>query len=140
MALSLITRTTEPDIVDHRTSGRITLGRESSQIEAHVVKLLNQGTRKLVIDLAKVDYIDTTGIGIIAYCFGKITQAGATCRVAGARGLVMDLFRITRLDSVIQFLPDVASAARAWRRRFRTHQAAPAPERTCRFYRQDAIS
>jgi anti-sigma B factor antagonist len=92
-------------------TGRITLGRESSQIEAQIVKLLQEGARKLVIDLSKVDYVDSTGIGIIAYCFGKITQAGATCRVAGAKGLVMDLFRITRLDSVIQFFPDAESAS-----------------------------
>ena len=30
--------------------------------------------------------------------------------VAGARGLVMDVFKLTRLDSVIPFFPDVASA------------------------------
>jgi anti-sigma B factor antagonist len=126
MVLSVITRTIEHDIVILELTGRITLGRESSQIEAHVVKLLNQGARKLVIDLAMVDYIDSTGIGIIAYCFGKISQAGATCRVAGARGLVMDLFKITRLDSVIQFHPDVASAsASLCEDASPTHQAAP---------------
>jgi anti-sigma B factor antagonist len=111
MVLSLTTRTIEPDVVVVELTGRITLGRESSQIEAQVVKLLQEGKRKLVIDLSKVDYVDSTGIGIIAYCFGKITQAGATCRVAGAKGLVMDLFRITRLDSVIQFFPDAESAS-----------------------------
>jgi anti-sigma B factor antagonist len=126
MVLSVTTRTNEQDIVILELTGRITLGRESSQIEAHVVKLLNQGARKLVIDLAMVDYIDSTGIGIIAYCFGKISQAGATCRVAGARGLVMDLFKITRLDSVIQFHPDVSSAcASLCQDASPTHQAAP---------------
>jgi anti-sigma B factor antagonist len=110
MILSLTTRKNEPDVMVVELVGRITLGRESSQIEIQVVKLLNEGIRKLVMDLSKVDYIDSTGIGIIAYCFGKITQAGASCRVSGARGLVMDLFKITRLDSVIQFFPDVDSA------------------------------
>jgi anti-sigma B factor antagonist len=110
MVLSVTTRKSEPDVMVVELTGRITLGRESAQIEVQVVKLLNEGARKLVIDLAMVDYIDSTGIGIIAYCFGKITQVGAVCRVAGAKGLVMDLFKITRLDSVIQFYPDTASA------------------------------
>jgi len=91
-------------------SGRITLGRESGQIETNVVKLLGEGVRNIVFDLSKVDYIDSTGIGMIAYCFGKITQASAQCRVCGAKGLVLDLFRITRLDSVIQFFPDATGA------------------------------
>lgn len=110
MVLSLATRKCGDDISVVELAGRITLGRESGQIEAALVKLLDEGTKKFVIDLAKVDYIDSTGIGRIAYCFGKITQAGAQARVSGARGLVMDLFRITRLDSVIRFLPDVDAA------------------------------
>jgi anti-sigma B factor antagonist len=111
MALSLTTRKSEPNIAIIEIAGKITLGRESSQIEAQVVKLLAEGERNLVIDLSKVDYIDSSGIGIIAYCFGKISQAGGRCRVSGARGLVMDLFRITRLENVIQLFPDAASAS-----------------------------
>ena len=110
MGLSLTTRKCEPDITVVELTGRITLGKESGQIETNIVKLLNEGVRKIVIDLSKVDYIDSTGIGIIAYCFGKISQVCAESRVCGASGLVMDLFRITRLDSVIQFFPDVNSA------------------------------
>jgi anti-sigma B factor antagonist len=115
MGLSLTTRKCEPDITVVELTGRITLGRESSQIETNVVKLLNEGVRRFVIDLTKIEYIDSTGIGIIAYCFGKISQAGAESRVSGATGLVMDLFRITRLDSVIQFFPDVPSACESFK-------------------------
>jgi anti-sigma B factor antagonist len=110
MTLSLTTRKHGEDIVVMELSGRITLGRESGQIEARMIKLLDEGTRKIVIDLSKVDYIDSTGIGKIAYCFGKIAQSGAQARVSGARGLVMDLFRITRLDTAIRFFPDVNTA------------------------------
>lgn len=110
MTLSLTTRKHGADIVVVELSGRITLGRESGQIETRILKLLEDGTRKIVIELSKVDYIDSTGIGKIAYCFGKITQSGAQARVSGAHGLVMDLFRITRLDTAIRFFPDVGSA------------------------------
>jgi anti-sigma B factor antagonist len=114
MVLSLTTRKCEPDITVIELSGRLTLGRESGQVETNVVKLLKEGVRKIVIDLTKIDYIDSTGIGIIAYCFGKITQAGAEARVSGAAGLVMELFRITRLDKVIRFFPDVAGACESF--------------------------
>jgi anti-sigma B factor antagonist len=110
MMLSLTTRRYGNEISVVELAGRITLGRESGQLETVLVKLLDQGVKKFVIDLSKVDYIDSTGIGRIAYCFGKVTQGGATARVAGAKGLVMDLFRITRLDSVIRFFPDAESA------------------------------
>jgi anti-anti-sigma factor len=61
--------------------------------------------------LSQVTYIDSTGIGVIAYCVGKIAQKGVRGAVAGARGLVMDVFKLTRLDTVIPFFPDVASAS-----------------------------
>jgi anti-anti-sigma factor len=66
-----------------------------------------------VIDLSQVGYVDSTGIGVIAYCFGKISKKGAHAAVSGARAMVMDVFRLTRLDSVIPCFPDVSSACEA---------------------------
>jgi anti-sigma B factor antagonist len=108
--LSLETRQIEPGVTVIELGGSITLGRESGHIEAAVLKALSEGGQKLVIDLSKVSYIDSTGIGVIAYCFGKISQKGAHAAVAGAQGLVFDVFKLTRLDRVITFFPDVASA------------------------------
>ena len=110
MMLSLTTRKVGTEIAVVELAGQITLGRESGQIETVILKLLGEGARNIVIDLSKVDYLDSTGIGKIAYCFGKISQTGAQARVSGARGLVFDLFKITRLDSVIRFFPDADTA------------------------------
>jgi len=113
MLLSLTTRICDPGITVIELSGRITLGRESSQIETAVLKALSDGMQRIVVDMAGVTYIDSTGIGIIAYCFGKISQKGAQGAVAGAKGLVLDVFKLTRIDSVVKFYPDVASACEA---------------------------
>jgi anti-sigma B factor antagonist len=110
MALTVETRKCEPGIHVIELAGRITLGQEKGQIEAAVLKALKEGAKKLVFDLSQVAYIDSTGIGIIAYCFGKISQQGATAAVAGADGLVKEVFKLTRLDNVIPFFPDIVSA------------------------------
>jgi anti-sigma B factor antagonist len=111
VVLSLETRQIEPGVTVIEIGGTIALGRESGRIEAAVLKALNEGEQKVVLDLSQVTYIDSTGIGIIAYCFGKIAQKGMRGAVAGARGLVLDVFKLTRLDTVIPFFPDAASAA-----------------------------
>jgi anti-sigma B factor antagonist len=113
MVLSIATRKYGNDISVVELAGRITLGRESGQIETTIVKLIDEGVKKFVIDISKVDYIDSTGIGRIAYSFGKITSAGAQARVSGAKGLVMELFHITRLDSVIKFFPNADAACQS---------------------------
>jgi len=111
MALSLETQSYRPDVTVLILSGRLTLGQERGQLESTVLKVLNEHVRKLIFDLSRVDYIDSTGIGVIAYCFGKISQQGGHAAVAGANGLIKEVFRLTRLDNVISFYPDVAAAA-----------------------------
>ncbi len=114
MVLSLTTQKREPDITVVEISGRITIGRESGQIDAAVLHALNEGARKIVVDLAQVSSIDSTGMGIIAYCFGKASQASAQFHVAGAHGRVMEVFQITHIDQVIRFFPDIDSAIEAF--------------------------
>jgi anti-sigma B factor antagonist len=115
MVLSVTSRECKPDVTVIELSGRVTLGRESGQVEAAVMKAIEDGARKLVIDLDAVSYIDSTGIGIIASCFSKISRIGGEARISGAQGIVLDVLRITRLDSVIRFFPDADAACASLR-------------------------
>jgi anti-sigma B factor antagonist len=114
MLLSLTTETRPPGIAVIKISGRIALGVDRGQIEEAVVGALKRGVQKIVVDLHQVSYIDSAGIGIIAFCFGKASQAGAQFTVAGADGRVMDVFGITKLDQVVTFFPDVDAACAAF--------------------------
>jgi anti-sigma B factor antagonist len=114
MILSLTTRSCEPGVTVIGVNGRLALGRESGQIEAAVQRALDEGVRRIVIDLSEVAYIDSTGIGIVTYSFNKITQCHAACAVVGAHGLVAEVFRITHLDTVIPFYPDLDAACAAF--------------------------
>lgn len=116
MVLSLTVGKREPDITVFEISGRITIGRESGQIETALIKVMNEGARKMVFDLSHVTFIDSTGIGIIAYCFGKVSKAAGQLHVAGASGKVMEVFAVTHIDKVIRFFPDVNSACEAFTR------------------------
>jgi anti-sigma B factor antagonist len=113
MILTLTTHTHEPGIIVIEIDGRLAIGRESSRLEAAVVRALEDGTRRIVLDLAQCASIDSTGIGIIAYCFGKASQAGALLHVAGASGRVREVFQITHLNEVIGFFSDVDSACKS---------------------------
>lgn len=113
MLLSLATTTREPGILIVSITGRIALGVAKGQIESAVLGALKEDVRKIVIDLAHVSYIDSAGVGIIAFCFGKATQVGAQFVVAAADGRVKDIFRMTRVDQAVRFFPDVESACMA---------------------------
>src|ERR1700681_2792002 len=90
--------------------GRIALGRDSNHIEPEVVGAIEAGAKMVIMDLTAVSHIDSTGIGVMAYCFGKATQACMEFRVSGARDSVLNVFQVTRLVHVVPFFPDLDSA------------------------------
>jgi anti-sigma B factor antagonist len=86
---------------------------DSNAVEDLIARLLQEGRRKFVVDLSGVTHIDSTGIGKFIASLGKVGQAGGTLVMAGAAGMVREGFRVTRLDRVFRFYPDVESAIAA---------------------------
>lgn len=113
MLLTIATRACESGIMVVELTGRVTLGRESTHIEDTVVKAIAEGARKIVLDLSGVRYIDSSGLGIIALCFGKMSKTGGRLFVAGATGVVLEVLQMTHLDSVIPCSPSVDEACAA---------------------------
>ena len=91
-------------------NGRVAIGEASRRIEPEVVAAIDAGAKMVVVDLTGVSYIDSTGVGIMAYCFGKAVQNGADLRITGAQERVLNVFKITRLIHVVPFYPDMNAA------------------------------
>ena len=101
----------EPDIVVVRIAGRITLGRECQQVEWAIDELIRNSRKKVVFDLSELEYVDSTGIGIIVMCSGKMSAAGGELRLASLQPRVAELMRVTKLDRIMIFYPTAAAAA-----------------------------
>jgi anti-sigma B factor antagonist len=100
----------EPDITGISCSGRFTLGTRLSETEAVVQTLLDQGVRKLVLDLTHVDFVDSAGLGIIMRMFGEIADRGGQFRIAGPRDQVRRLFDITHTSAILSVDPDLVTS------------------------------
>ncbi len=103
----------KPGVALVTVSGKVMLGAEPAVIEETIARLLARGDRKIVVDLSGVSHIDSTGIGTFIASLGKVSQAGGALAMAAATGVVREGFRITRLDRVFRFYPDVESALKA---------------------------
>ena len=103
-------RELSPNTVLITLSGAVMRGSESQQVEDLVGQLLGQGCRDFIFELSGVTRIDSTGIGRFISSFDKINQAGGRLHMAGATGHVRECFRVTRLDTVFPFYPDVEAA------------------------------
>jgi anti-sigma B factor antagonist len=82
------TRNIEPDITVYAISGRLNLGNSLMTIENSIKRLIDEGVKKLVVDLGGLNFIDSSGIGMLVTCCGHMEQRGGRMRVAGAQGPV----------------------------------------------------
>jgi anti-sigma B factor antagonist len=108
------TRQVEPDLTVVELTRHLNLGNELMSVEAAVKRLIDEGARKLVFDLTKLDYIDSAGIGMLVGCNGQMNRAGGKMRVAGAQGAVAKAFGVVHMDRITSLDPDVDTALRSF--------------------------
>jgi len=113
MLLNIVERSVEPDITVLELTGRLALGRESQRVETLVEELVKKRAGKVVLDLTGVEYIDSTGIGIIALASGKLRGAGSTMALVAPEGRVLQMIKLTQIDAILTVHPTVAAAAAA---------------------------
>jgi anti-sigma B factor antagonist len=93
-------------------SGKLLMGNDSRQVEWTVAELLKQGTKKIIFDLSRLESIDSTGVGILVMCEGRVRHAGGEVRIAGPVGLVHDTLVMTHVDRLMRFFPTASEATR----------------------------
>jgi anti-anti-sigma factor len=105
-------RTIEPGITVFAISGRLNLGNGLQTMESTIKRLIAEGARKLVIDLAGLHHIDSSGIGMFMMCNAEMEKSGGRMCIAGASGLVARSFHLVHLQRVVGVEADVESACR----------------------------
>ena len=106
------TRRVEPDVTVVELSGHLNLGNELMSVENAIKRLIEEGARKLVIDVTKLEYIDSAGIGMLVACNGLMDRAGGKMRVAGAQGTVAKSFEVVHMDRITSLDADADAACR----------------------------
>jgi anti-sigma B factor antagonist len=90
-------------------SGRITLGEGSVTLRDTVRELLSKGNKKIVLNLADVNYIDSSGIGELVSAFTTTKNQG------GELKLLHDLLQITKLYTVFDVKDDETAAVKGFK-------------------------
>ena len=74
-----------------------------------VVQVVQGGERRLLLDLADVEFLDSSGLGSLVSILKALGSQG-TLAVCGAKGPVLSLFKLTRMDKVFAIHADRAEA------------------------------
>jgi anti-sigma B factor antagonist len=106
------TRHVEPDITVIELSGRLSLGNALLAIENSINRLIEDGTRKLAVDLTGLNAIDSSGIGVLVSCSAQMERSGGQLRIAGAQGAVAKTFEMVHMGRIAALDPDIESCCR----------------------------
>ena len=91
-------------------SGRITLGEGSVTLRDAVQDVLSKGSKHILLNLADVDYIDSSGIGELVSAFTSVKNSGGELKLLHLTKKVHDLLQITKLYTVFDVKDDEAAA------------------------------
>ncbi len=90
------------DIVILDLKGKITLGEGDELLKDKVNSLVNQGHRKIILNLAGVPYIDSAGLGEVVRTYTTVSRQGGSLKLLNLTKRITDLLSITKLLTVFE--------------------------------------
>lgn len=89
-------------------SGRITLGEGCTQLRELIRDQLSKGNKNVLLNLADVSYIDSSGIGELVSAYTAVSNQGGQLKLLNLTKKVHDLLQITKLYTVFDIHDDEA--------------------------------
>ncbi len=91
-------------------SGKITIGEGDVALRNAVQGLLDAGNHHILLNLEKVSYMDSAGIGELVACYKRSKEKGGNVKLLNPSGKVYDLLSLTKLEEVFETFKDEKEA------------------------------
>jgi anti-sigma B factor antagonist len=95
-------------------SGKITLGEGGATLRDEVRSIVSKGSKKILLNLAEVNYIDSSGLGELVSAFTAVKNAGGELKLLNLTKKVRDLLVITKLVTVFDVKDDETAAVQSF--------------------------
>jgi anti-sigma B factor antagonist len=82
----------------------------SPSFKERLVKTIDEGCTRIVVDLEGVDFIDSSGLGVLVSGLRRVKENGGSIRLICTREPILKVFRITGLDRVFPIFGNIEDA------------------------------
>jgi anti-sigma B factor antagonist len=103
------------DVVVLDMSGKITIGEGSVALRSAIRRLLEEGKKKILLNLAGVGYIDSSGIGELVSSYTAINKEQGQLKLLNLTQKLQDLLAITKLLTVFDVYENEADALNSYK-------------------------
>ena len=90
--------------------GRITVGKEATALREKIAELTAANVRNIVLNLAGVDYIDSTGLGALVMSATTLRKTGGNVKLVNLNKRTIELLVMTRLATCFEIFADEGDA------------------------------
>lgn len=101
MSLHVSTRM-NGDVLIADLKGRLTLGESTDKFRTWLTDWIDQGRRKVLLNLGDVDFIDSSGLGELVRSYTTLANQGGTLKLLKLQAKVHNLLQITKLVTVFE--------------------------------------
>ncbi|MCU1238664.1 MAG: anti-sigma-factor antagonist [Candidatus Solibacter sp.] len=91
-------------------SGRLALGGETERLDAAIKGMLQKDVKTFVLDITGLDYVDSSGIGMLVSCLTNAKKAGGELKLVGANPRIKRIFSMTGVDTIMSMYGTMAEA------------------------------
>src|SRR5260370_19896827 len=102
------------DVVILDLNGLVTLGASLAVLRDEVKELLDSGQKNILLNLAGVRYIDSSGLGQLVGSYATVTNHGGQLKLLNLDKRVHELMQITKLLTVFEAFTSEAAALRSF--------------------------
>ena len=100
MAELNITERQAGDITILDMDGKVTIGEGSVALRTTIRRLLGEGKKKILLNLGRVGYVDSSGIGELVSSFSAVNRESGSLKLLNLTQKIQDLLAITKLLTV----------------------------------------
>ena len=90
--------------------GDLVIGESETLFKKTVIRLLEEGKVNLLVDLRRVNFLDSSGLGALVRALTNSQKEGGQTKLLGAGPQVRKLLEMTKLDSVFENFTDMETA------------------------------
>ena len=95
--------------------GKITIGEGSVSLRGAIRRLIEEGKKKILLNLSGVGYVDSSGIGELVSSYTTTSSKGGQLKLLNLTQKIQDLLAITKLLTVFDVYEDEASALNSFK-------------------------
>lgn len=100
----------EGDVHILEVEGRITIGEGDVMMREAIMGLLNAGQKKILLNMARVSYMDSSGVGELLSCYTQVTEGGGNFKLLNISKKIQNLLHIAQILSVFEYFNDEEKA------------------------------